>query len=159
MIRPDTRIAIRVQSENFDLAAEMERFGQGRSDAGAVVSFTGICRDEDGRLEALELEHYAEMAERQLRRIAEEAAQRWNLIQVTIVHRHGRIPVGEKIVFVATSATHRQAAFGAAAFIMDFLKTRAPFWKKEHPRGQGQGDWVAARAEDDEAAGRWQGGS
>src|SRR5690606_14277694 len=112
-----------------------------------------------GRLEALELEHYPGMAERQLRRIAEEAARRWELTRIAIVHRHGRIAAGERIVFVATAATHRQAAFDAASFIMDYLKTEAPFWKKEHPKGDARGEWVASRQSDEEAASRWRDGS
>src|SRR5690606_1684204 len=136
-------ISIRVQAEDFDLAAEMQAFGEGQANAGAIVTFTGICRDEEGRLEALELEHYPGMAERQLQEIAAEAAQRWGLIRVAVVHRYGRIPAGGRIVFVATSAAHRGAAFEAASFIMDFLKTRAPFWKKEYPRGQAEGGWIS----------------
>ncbi len=104
---------------------------------------------------ALELEHYPGMAEAEIGRIAAEAAGRWPLTGLTVIHRHGRIPPGENIVLVVAASSHRQAAFEAASFLMDFLKTRAPFWKKEHLSGGGSGEWVAAREGDDEAAMRW----
>ena len=147
-------IQIRVQSEDFDIAAEVEALRRQAADAGAIVTFTGICRDEGGRLDALELEHYPGMAEAEIERIATEAATRWPLLGLTVVHRHGRIAVGENIVLVAAASAHREAAFGAAGFLMDFLKTRAPFWKKEHP-ATGTGNWVAAKRADDAAADRW----
>ncbi len=148
-------VTIRVQRQDFDIAGEIRAIGEGRRDIGAVVSFTGLCRDEEGRLDALELEHYPAMAERELQRIAAEAAGRWPLAAITILHRHGRIAAGENIVLVVTASAHRQAAFEAAAFLMDYLKTRAPFWKKELPAGGSEGGWVEARSEDDEASERW----
>ena len=111
--------------------------------------------DEDGRLAALELEHFPGMAEAEIRRIADEAATRWPVAAITVIHRHGKIAPGENIVLVVTAASHRQAAFEAASFLMDFLKTRAPFWKKEHERSGKTGEWVAAVDEDDRAAARW----
>jgi molybdopterin synthase catalytic subunit len=146
---------IRVQTEDFDIAAEVEALRRQAADAGAVVTFTGICRDEGGRLAALELEHYPGMAEAEIERIAREAAARWPLLGLTVVHRHGRIAVGENIVLVAAASAHREAAFAAAGFLMDFLKTQAPFWKKEHAAAGTEGGWVAAKDEDDAAAGRW----
>lgn len=143
---------IRVQAGDFDVAAEVARLRQG---AGAVVTFTGVCRDEDGRLAALELEHYPGMAEADIGRIADEAAKRWPLVGITVVHRFGRIAVGDNIVLVATASAHREAAFEAARFVMDFLKTDAPFWKKEHPTTAGAGDWVEAKADDGKARQRW----
>lgn len=146
---------IRVQRETFDAAAETACLSQGRTDIGAVVGFTGLCRDEGGRLAALELEHYPGMAEAQIGRIAAEAATRWPLGGLVVIHRHGVIAVGEPIVLVAAASSHRQAAFEAASFIMDFLKTRAPFWKREHLANGTIGDWVAAKEADDEAEARW----
>jgi molybdopterin synthase catalytic subunit len=120
-----------------------------------VVAFTGYCRDEGGALAALELEYYPGMAEGEMRRIAAEAAGRWPLLGLTLIHRHGRISPGEPIVLVLAASAHRQAAFEAASFLMDYLKTRAPFWKKEYRRDGSEGAWVAAKDADDEAAGRW----
>ena len=147
-------ITVRVQPGVFDLAAEtghLKRLGG----VGAVVTFTGVCRDEGGRLAALELEHYPGMAESEIARIAREAAGRWPLIALTVIHRTGRIAVGDDIVLVATASSHREAALAAAGFIMDFLKTEAPFWKKEHKAHDATGDWVEARNADDDAAKRW----
>ena len=127
----------------------------GRRDIGAVVAFTGYCRDEGGTLAALELEHYPGMAEAEIGRIAGEAAERWPLLGLTAIHRYGRIAPGEPIVLVLAASAHRQAAFEAASFLMDYLKTRAPFWKKEHRADGTEGDWVAAKDEDDDAAARW----
>lgn len=149
---------IRVQREDFDLAAEVARLTQGRTDVGAVVTFSGLCRDEDGALAALELEHYPGMAEGEIERIAEDALDRWPLTGMTVIHRFGRILPGENIVLVAAASHHRQAAFEAASFLMDYLKTRAPFWKKEHPKGDAEGGWVAAKEADDEATERWRRG-
>ncbi|PPD13748.1 MAG: molybdopterin synthase catalytic subunit [Methylobacterium sp.] len=146
---------IRVQAEPFDAAAESRRITAGRTDIGAVVTFTGLCRSEEGSLAALELEHYPGMAEDELARVAREALARWPLQGVTIIHRHGRIVPGEEIVLVVTASAHRRAAFESADFLMDYLKTRAPFWKKEHPASGAEGGWVAAKADDDAAAGRW----
>ncbi|HEX2727542.1 MAG TPA: molybdenum cofactor biosynthesis protein MoaE [Beijerinckiaceae bacterium] len=147
---------IHVQRQDFDVADEIAALTGGRTDIGAVVTFSGICRDEAGRLAALELEHYAGMAESEIARVAEEAARRWPLDGVTVIHRHGRILPGENIVLVVTAAAHRGAAFAAAEFLMDYLKTRAPFWKREHPTDGTVGNWVEAAAHDDEAARRWQ---
>ena len=150
-IAPD----IRIQSADFDVAAEIAALTKGRRDIGAVVTFTGLCRDEGGALSALELEHYPGMAEAEIRRIAEEALARWPLTGLTAIHRHGRIAPGENIVLVVAASAHRQAAFEAADFLMDFLKTRAPFWKKEHLASGEEGKWVDAKEADDDAAERW----
>ena len=146
---------IRVQREVFDLDAETRALTKGRADIGAIVAFTGWCRDEGARLAALELEHYPGMAEAEIARIAGEAAERWPLLGLTVVHRSGRVLPGEPIVLVLTASAHRQPAFEAASFLMDYLKTRAPFWKKEHGVDGSEGDWVAARDADDDAAQRW----
>ncbi|BBU61874.1 molybdenum cofactor biosynthesis protein MoaE [Methylosinus sp. C49] len=146
---------IRIQSAPFDPAHEAALIEDGRRDIGALVTFTGLCRDEDGTLAALELEHYPGMAEAEIARVAEEALARWPLSALTIIHRHGRILPGERIVLVITAARHRGEAFAAAEFLMDYLKTRAPFWKKEHRADGGVGDWVEAKAKDDAAAERW----
>ncbi len=148
---------VRIQRESFDAAAESAALTQRRADIGAVVTFAGLCRDEGGGLSALELEHYPGMAEDEIGRVAAEAEARWPLSGVTVIHRFGRILPGEPIVLVVTASTHRRAAFEAAEFLMDYLKTRAPFWKKEHRRDGQVGDWVAARDDDDVAAGRWAG--
>jgi molybdopterin synthase catalytic subunit len=148
-------LAIHVQRESFDIADEIAALTAGRSDIGAVVTFTGLCRDEAGRLAALELEHYAGMAEAELRRVAEEARARWSLQGLTIIHRFGMVAPGETIVLVATASVHRGAAFAAAEFLMDYLKTHAPFWKREHLADGRTGDWVEAAAHDDVAAARW----
>jgi molybdopterin synthase catalytic subunit len=146
---------IRVQRETFDLAAEAKALSQGRTDVGAVVTFTGVCRgDEDGNpVVALTLEHYPGMVEEEITRHAQEAITRWPLLGVTVVHRFGRIVPGEDIMMVATASSHRQAAFAAAEFLMDFLKTRAPFWKQVE--GNSGRDWVEAKQIDDAAAERW----
>lgn len=149
-----TRITVRVQAGDFDIAAEAAQLSALSRDVGAVVTFTGVCRDEDGRLRALELEHYPGMAEAEIGRIAAEAAERWPLYGITVVHRYGRLRPGDNIVLVVAASAHRHAAFEAANFLMDYLKTSAPFWKKEHAGGAG-GGWVEAKAEDDRAAGRW----
>ena len=147
-------LTVRVQSEPFDMAAEAARLKQ-LPGVGAIVTFTGLCRDEGGRLASLELEHYPGMAEAEIGRIAEEAAGRWPLVGITVIHRTGTIAAGDDIVLVATASAHRDAAFAAANFVMDYLKTRAPFWKKEHPAGADSSDWVGAHEGDDHAAGRW----
>lgn len=146
---------IRVQAEPFDAAHESQRLTAGREDIGAVVTFTGLCRDEGGRLAALELEHYPGMAEAEIARIAGQAAERWPLMGLTAIHRTGKIAPGEPIVLVVTASAHRKAAFEAAEFLMDYLKTKAPFWKKEHHKDGASGDWVDARDADDDAADRW----
>lgn len=146
---------VRVQREDFDLAGESALLSAGRHDIGAVVSFTGLCRDEGGRLAALELEHYPGMAEREIRRICEIAIERWPLTGLTAIHRFGKIAPGRNIVLVLAASTHRQAAFDAASFVMDYLKTSAPFWKKEHFIDGSEGGWVTAKDTDDHAVERW----
>ncbi len=146
---------IRVQHEDFDPAAESQALSAGRKDIGALVSFVGLCRDEAGTLSALELEHYPGMAETEMTRIAELAIERFSLLGLTAIHRFGRIEAGEQIVLVIAAAPHRQAAFDGANFVMDFLKTSAPFWKKEHAEDGTSGDWVAAKDADDTARDRW----
>ena len=146
---------IRLQREAFDAAAEVAKLTRGRTDIGAVVTFTGICRaDENGeKISALTLEHYPDMAEAEIARHVEEASKRWPLLGVTVIHRHGRIVPGEDIVLVVTASSLREAAFAAASFLMDYLKTRAPFWKQvEKPSGK---TWAEAKATDDAAAERW----
>jgi molybdopterin synthase catalytic subunit len=148
-------VTIRLQREPFDVATEVEKMTRGRADIGAVVTFTGLCRaDEDGEpIAALTLEHYPGMAEAEIARHVEEARARWPLLGVTVLHRHGRLTPGDVIVLVATASSHRQAAFAAAEFLMDYLKTRAPFWKQvEKVSGK---TWVGAKAADDSAAERW----
>lgn len=147
--------AVRVQAEPFDAAREEAALAGGRTDVGATVVFTGYCRDEDGALEALELEHYPGMAEDEIGRVAKEALSRWPLLGLTVVHRYGLIRPGEKIVLVACAARHRAEAFAAAEFLMDYLKTRAPFWKKERRANGSEGAWVEAKALDDDATARW----
>jgi molybdopterin synthase catalytic subunit len=148
---------IRLQREAFDVNAETAALTRGRTDIGAVVTFTGVCRaDENGEpIAALTLEHYPGMVEAEIARHVEEAQARWPLLGITVIHRHGRIAPGENIVLVATVSSHRQAAFAAAEFLMDYLKTRAPFWKQvEKASGK---TWVEAKAADDSAAARWLG--
>ena len=146
---------VSIQAEDFDAADVAARLTAGRSNVGAVVTFTGLCRDEDGALAALELEHYPQMAEKQIRAIAGQAIARWPLDGLAVIHRHGKIAPGGNIVLVAAASAHREAAFKAAEFLMDYLKTRAPFWKREHLADGSQGEWVAAKDADDEAAERW----
>jgi molybdopterin synthase catalytic subunit len=146
---------IRLQSEAFDIAAEVAKLSGGRTDIGAIVTFTGICRaDEKGQpIAALTLEHYPGMAETEIARHVEDACARWPLLGVTVIHRHGRLTPGELIVLVVTASSHREAAFAAAEFLMDYLKTRAPFWKRvETADGT---VWIDAKAADDAAAERW----
>lgn len=149
------RPVVRIQAQDFDVAAEVAALTEGRRDIGAVVTFTGLCRDEAGRLAALELEHYPGMAEAEVARVVEEARSRWPLQGATVIHRYGKILPGQNIVLVATASAHRRAAFEAAEFLMDYLKTRAPFWKREHGADGSAGAWVAAAAADDAAADRW----
>ena len=148
-------IDVRVQAEPFDVGEEQARLSEGRTDVGAIVAFTGLCRDEDGTLAALEIEHYAGMAETEIARVVDAAQARWPLAGAIVVHRHGKIAPGAPIVLVLTASRHRADAFEAASFLMDYLKTRAPFWKKEHRAGGEAGDWVAAKASDGDAAARW----
>ena len=147
-------MAVRVQAEAFDYGAACGAFAAAAGGAGAVVTFAGLVRDEDGRLAGLEIEHYPGMTERALAAIEAEARGRWALSEVLIVHRFGPMRPGEIIMMVATAARHRADAFAAAEFLMDYLKSRAPFWKKEH--GPGGTAWVAAKDEDEAALGRWQ---
>jgi len=149
------RIIVRVQKEVFDAAAEAAVLTDGRSDIGALVTFTGLCRDEGGVLAALEIEHYPGMAEDEINRVAREAAARWPLEGIVAIHRYGLIQPGEPIVLVVTASTHRTEAFAAASFLMDYLKTEAPFWKKQHLPNQASGDWVDAKAQDFAAADKW----
>lgn len=148
-------VHVAVQAEPFEAGAEIARLSSGRTDIGAVVTFTGLCRDEGGALAALELEHYPGMAEAEIARVVAAARARWALLGVTAIHRFGLIRPGEPIVLVVTAASHRGDAFAAAEFLMDFLKTRAPFWKREHHADGSRGGWVAAKATDDDAAARW----
>jgi molybdopterin synthase catalytic subunit len=147
---------VRVQRECFSVKAETDRLTTGRTDIGALVTFTGLCRDEAGSLAALEIEHYPGMAEEEIARVVATALARWALEGVSIIHRYGQILPGEPIVLVATASQHRAEAFEAASFLMDYLKTKAPFWKKQHPAGSIAANWVGARAEDDAAAERWE---
>ena len=146
---------IRIQQADFDVAQEIAALSKGRTDIGAVVSFSGICRgSEQGEpIAALTLEHYPGMAEAEIGRHADEALSRWPLQGLTIIHRFGRIAPGENIVLVVTASSHRQAAFEAAEFLMDYLKTNAPCWKREE--SQKGTSWVEARDHDDNAAARW----
>jgi molybdopterin synthase catalytic subunit len=149
-------IISRVQAEPFEPGAELSRFTEAAPGAGAIVSFTGLVRGQDhaGRaLTAMTLEHYPGMTEAQVQAITEDAARRWPLQAVLVIHRFGRLAAGDPIVFVATASAHRSAAFEAADFLMDWLKTKAPFWKLEE--GADGAEWVAAKAEDDQAAERW----
>jgi molybdopterin synthase catalytic subunit len=146
---------VKVQREDFDASEEASRLTSGRMDVGALVSFVGLCRDEAGTLSALELEHYPGMAEAELGRIASEAIERWPLTGLTVIHRHGKIAPGKNIVLVIAASAHRRAAFEAADFLMDFLKTRAPFWKKEHLISGENSSWVDAKTDDEEDVTRW----
>src|SRR5436190_8662649 len=146
---------IRIQEADFDIAHEIAALTRGRSDVGAVVTFIGICRgSENGEpIAALTLEHYPEMAEAEIKRHTDEAMSRWPLTGLTVVHRVGRITPGENIVLVLAASAHREAAFKAAEFLMDYLKANAPFWKREESaRGT---SWIEARDHDDTAAARW----
>ncbi len=144
---------VRVQSEPFDAGEELNAFSAGRKDVGAVVSFTGVVRDVDGDLSEMVIEHYPGMTEKAIGGIVDEAVKRWSLADVLVIHRHGPLRPGEPIMMVATASAHRAAAFAAADFLMDYLKSRAPFWKKE-VTGQGA-DWVAAKDADEDALKRW----
>ena len=148
-------VTIRIQKDDFDVAREIGAISEGRTDVGAVVTFSGICRGPEGgdHIASLTLEHYPGMAEAEIKRYVDEAISRWPVQGVTVIHRFGRLTPGENIVLVVTASQHRQAAFEAAEFLMDFLKTSAPFWKQEES-AKGKG-WVAARDHDDVAAARW----
>ena len=146
---------VRVQAEDFDVGRELEGLTRGRVDVGAVASFVGLVRaTNDGRgIIGMTLEHYPGMTEKALEGIVEQAAARWEVLDCTVIHRHGRLAPTDQIVFVAVASSHRGDAFAACQFIMDYLKTEAPFWKKEETPGGER--WVEAKASDDTAAGRW----
>jgi molybdopterin synthase catalytic subunit len=144
---------IAVQSEPFDLGNEVAAFTSGVRGAGAVVSFTGLVRDEGGKLAGMEIEHYPGMTEKAIAGIVEEAVRRWALVDALVIHRYGTLGPGEAIMMVATAAVHRGDAFAAAEYLMDYLKSRAPFWKKELS-GDGA-SWVAAKDADEDALKRW----
>lgn len=149
-------IVVRIQSQPFDINEESARMtGANKPNVGALVTFTGYCRDEEGVLSALELDHYPGMAEAEITRIAKKAAERWPLSGITAIHRYGKLEPGTPIVLVSASSRHRKAAFEAAEFVMDFLKTRAPFWKKEHQADGSGSTWVDAKETDDQALERW----
>ncbi|WP_419740497.1 molybdenum cofactor biosynthesis protein MoaE [Ruegeria sp.] len=145
---------IAVQEEAFDLGAEANAFAAGDDANGAIVTFTGVVRDlASGDLDVMEIEHYPGMTERALTKIAGEAKERWSLGDVLVIHRHGRLAPGDRIMMVATAAPHRKDAFEAAEYLMDYLKSRAPFWKKEITNSGAE--WVAAKDEDEDALTRW----
>jgi molybdopterin synthase catalytic subunit len=146
-------MTVRVQAEPFDAGAELNAFAQGRTDIGAVVSFTGVVRDTQGDLQEMLIEHYPGMTTRAIATIADEAVTRWALADVLVIHRYGPLKPGEPIMMVATASAHRAAAFEAADFLMDYLKSRAPFWKKE-VTAQGA-SWVDAKDADEDALKRW----
>ena len=145
---------IRIQTEDFDIGAEAGALTAGRTDIGALVTFTGLVRDmNDGRVSSMEIEHYPGMTEKELARIEQEAHHRWSLQASLIIHRVGRLSQGDNIVLVITASAHRPAAFEAASFLMDYLKTSAPFWKRETFDGEAR--WVEARESDDAALKKW----
>lgn len=149
-------MAVRVQREDFDLGQEVRALTAGRTDIGAIVTFTGTVRgtSREGEITAMSLEHYPGMTEAELQRVEGEALARWPITASLVVHRYGELKPGDNIVLVVTASAHRQAAFAAAEFLMDYLKTRAPFWKKESGSG-GDGAWVDARECDEAAIARW----
>ena len=146
-------MTVRVQKEPFDMGSEVDSFTASVPGAGAVVTFSGLVRDEGGTLSAMEIEHYPGMTEKALEKIRVEAVERWSLADAMIIHRHGPMSPGDQIMMVATAARHRADAFAAAEFLMDYLKSRAPFWKKEF--GADGEAWVAAKDEDEAALDRW----
>jgi molybdopterin synthase catalytic subunit len=154
-----SRVVIRIQAEAFNVAKETDALSSPHDDLGAVATFIGYCRSEGGRLAALELEHYPGMADDEIKRVVEQALQRWPLSAVSVIHRYGLMKPGDGIVFVGTASSHRAEAFSACEFLMDYLKTQAPFWKKEHRADGTMGEWVEAKADDDAAAARWKIGS
>jgi len=147
---------IAVQREPFDTTAELAAVVGERRGVGAIVSFSGLCRDEGGALAGLEIEHFPGMAEQEIARVAGDAERRWPLLGVTVIHRYGRIAPGEEIVLVVVASEHRADAFAAADFLMDYMKSRAPFWKREHHRDGTVGGWVAAKESDLSALSRWE---
>ena len=146
-------MAVRVQSAPFDMGAETKAFTETAKGAGAVVTFSGLVRDEGGRLSGMEIEHYPGMTEKALASICDEAFKRWSLVDALVIHRHGPLKPGEQIMMVATAARHRADAFQAAEYLMDYLKSRAPFWKKE--TGSDGTSWVDAKDDDEDALERW----
>jgi molybdopterin synthase catalytic subunit len=146
---------IRVQAQDFDAAVEARLLKNADKSIGAVVTFTGLCRDDGGTLSALELEHYPGMAEAEMLRIASLASERFQLLGLTAIHRYGKIATGENIVLVIAASRHRQAAFDGANFVMDYLKTAAPFWKKEHGKDGVAGEWISAKDADESAKDKW----
>jgi molybdopterin synthase catalytic subunit len=146
---------IRVQQDDFDIGAEIVRLKAERTDIGAIVAFAGTVRDRDGTVTEMTLEHYPDMTEAELAGAETEALARWPLKASLVVHRYGTLKPGDNIVLVITASEHRDAAFEAAQFLMDYLKTRAPFWKRE--AGPDGARWVDAEARDDDAASRWGG--
>ena len=150
-----TKPTVIVQSEDFDSAAEIRKLTNQNLDIGAVATFTGLCRNEGESLTALELEHYPGMAEMEIERSAQQACERWPIDGMTVIHRFGVIQPGEQIVLVIATSRHRDAAFDGARYVMDFLKTNAPFWKKEHRADGETGSWVDAKESDEEAKKRW----
>jgi molybdopterin synthase catalytic subunit len=148
-------VVVRIQAEPFDVKIETDALVGLKADVGALVAFTGLCREEGERLSALELEHYPGMAETEITRIALQAASRWPLLGLTVIHRFGKISPGEEIVLVLAASAHRHAAFEAAEFLMDYLKVHAPFWKREHLTDGTVGVWVEAKDVDNRAMERW----
>lgn len=147
-------MATRIQSAPFDLSEELKSFGLGRADVGGVVSFTGIVRDDDNTLKYMEIEHYPGMTEKAVAQIVSDAIARWDLADALVIHRYGALAPGDQIMMVATAAKHRVAAFEAAEYLMDYLKSRAPFWKKEFTTA-GEATWVDAKVHDEDALARW----
>ena len=145
---------VSVQSEDFDLASELAGFGQA-ANTGATVTFTGLVRDDTGQLDYMEIEHYPGMCETAIAKITEDAATRWALTDCLVIHRYGKLHVGAQIMMVATTARHRVEAFEAAEYLMDYLKSRAPFWKKEVSKDGTKAEWVAAKDTDEDALDRW----
>jgi len=146
-------MTVRVDPARFDPGAELNAFSKGVGNAGAVVSFTGVVRDVAGGLSAMEIEHYPGMTEKAIAAIVDQAKSRWTLADALVIHRYGRLEAGEMIMMVATASRHRVDAFQAAEYLMDYLKSRAPFWKKELTREGAE--WVEARDEDEAALDRW----
>ncbi|KJZ19146.1 molybdenum cofactor biosynthesis protein MoaE [Loktanella sp. S4079] len=146
-------MTVRVQSDTFDAGVELNAFAQGRRDIGAIVSFTGVVRDTDNTLQEMLIEHYPGMTERAIKEIVKTAIERWNLADALVIHRFGALKPGAPIMMVATASAHRAAAFEAADFLMDYLKSRAPFWKKEITKDGAH--WVDAKEQDEDALKRW----
>lgn len=154
-ISPHVKINVKIQTDDFDLNIEIEKLKYHNKNIGAIVSFVGLCRDESDTLSALEIEHYLGMAERQIKNISSDAIHKFSLFGITAIHRFGKIKTGENIVLVIASAPHRQAAFDGANYVIDFLKTSAPFWKKEHFKDGASGKWVDAKDADNTAIDKW----